>query len=180
MRWGASWQGTLTGRPWFQEEMGYHINCLGTASCNISSDNLFEEPGKQNCSAANRQSDSRDIHKQPARPAQVVRLVWLWPYDFSRGQIKWGRRLMGVAIFILDVSAVVQQTARSSVCLIAGQGIFTNLPKHSTVWNGSLIRKVLSCLALFSTYTVPALRGLFHIVRIVRQHQTRSFVVYDE
>ena len=39
----------------------------GTASCSDSSEDLFEEPGKQNCSGPDRQSDSHGIYKQPGQ-----------------------------------------------------------------------------------------------------------------
>ena len=66
-----------------------------------------------------------------SRPAPAVRPVRLSPYHFSRGEIKRGWKLIGVATFQLDVSAVVRRTAHSCVCLITGHHVLTTLPKHS-------------------------------------------------
>ena len=51
--------------------------------------------------------------QRESRPGQAVRPVRLWPYHFSTVEITRGRKLIGVANFQLDVSAVVQQTAGS-------------------------------------------------------------------
>ena len=55
--------------------------------------------------------------KIPTRSVQVVWPVRLWPYHFliSKGEIKRGRRLIGVAIFWNRRELAVQRTACSSV-----------------------------------------------------------------
>ena len=105
------------------------------------------------------------LHVHIPRPAQAVRPVWLWPCHFSTGKIKQGRRLIGVADFKLDMSAVVRRTAHSSVCLTSWHRILTTIPKHSTFWNRRFKKSKLFGIL----FNLPTLRGLFRVAWMARQ-----------
>ena len=66
-----------------------------------------------------------------------------------------------MAIFALDVSAIVLRKARSIMCLISGHRILATILKYSFSEMG--VPRVESCfVALFDR---PAVRELFHVAR---------------
>ena len=64
---GSFMSGHTDGRCLVSRGEGISHNLPGTASSNISSEDLFEERGKQICSTAFRQSDSSGIYRQLGR-----------------------------------------------------------------------------------------------------------------